>query len=107
MNKKVNASESPIPKRLLEARKRAGFSQKSLGIAAGIDEFSASPRMNQYEKGIHAPSFSTVERLAEILGVPVPYFYAENDDIAALLLCFHELNDKERKSLLDIVNQAH
>jgi len=37
---------SPLPKRLKEARLAAGLSQKQLGIAAGIDEFSASPRCN-------------------------------------------------------------
>ncbi|EDH9073974.1 transcriptional regulator, partial [Salmonella enterica subsp. enterica serovar Agbeni] len=31
-------------KRLKEARLAAGFSQKKLGIAAGIDEFVASTR---------------------------------------------------------------
>ena len=40
-------------KRLKEARLAAGLSQKKLGIAAGIDEFVASTRINRYEKGIH------------------------------------------------------
>lgn len=108
MNVKVKPSnDSPFPKRLLEARMKVGISQKALGIAAGIDEFSASPRMNQYEKGIHTPPFSTIEKIAEILNVPVPYFFAEDDDVAALLLRFHTLNEKERKSMLDISNQSH
>lgn len=38
-------------KRLKEARTAAGLSQKKLGIAAGIDEFVASTRINRYEKG--------------------------------------------------------
>ena len=61
------ASESVIARRLREAQTRAGLSQKQLGIKAGIDEFSASPRINQYERGKHTPDYSTVERLAKVL----------------------------------------
>lgn len=42
---------SSIYKRLKEARLEAGLSQKRLGIAAGVDEFVVSARMNQYETG--------------------------------------------------------
>ena len=38
-------------KRLKEARLRSGLSQEKLGVLAGIDEASASARMNQYERG--------------------------------------------------------
>ena len=48
---------------------RAGLSQKQLGIKAGIDELSASPRIKQYERGKHTPDYSTVERLAKVLKV--------------------------------------
>lgn len=50
-----------VAKRLKEARLAKGLSQKKLGIAAGIDEFTASPRMNQYERGVHIPDYSTLE----------------------------------------------
>ncbi len=50
------SSECPYPKRLKEARKAMGLSQEKLGIKAGIDEFSASARMNQYEKGSTYPT---------------------------------------------------
>ena len=36
--------------RLKVARKTAGLTQEALGIAAGIDEFSASARIKQYGK---------------------------------------------------------
>ncbi len=47
-----------LPHRLKEARLRAGLSQQKLGILAGIDEATASARMNQYERGIHTPDFA-------------------------------------------------
>lgn len=76
---------SPLPKRLKEARIAAGISQKELGIAAGIDEFSASPRINQYETGKHTPDFTTLKQLANVLAVPTAYFYAEEDDLAVII----------------------
>lgn len=81
---------SVIAERLREARVRAGLSQKKLGILAGIDEFSASARINQYERGKHSPEFSTVERLAKVLGTPTPFFYCRDDGLAAWILRFSE-----------------
>lgn len=74
--------------RLKEARLRAGHTQEQLGILAGIDEFSASARMNQYEKGKHMPDFDFVEKLALALNVPAPYFYARDDNLAKWILSF-------------------
>lgn len=71
--------------RLREAREAIGISQKQLGILAGIDEFGASARINQYERGKHIPDLLTAQRLAAILGVPVSYLFEPNDDLAALL----------------------
>ena len=52
---------SVVARRLKEARVRAGLSQKQLGIKAGIEEFSASPRINQYERGKHTPDYGPSE----------------------------------------------
>lgn len=80
-----------VAKRLREARERKGLSQKALGIAAGIDEFSASPRINQYERGKHIPDLLTMEKLASVLDAPVPYFFAEDEQLAELLMLLHSL----------------
>lgn len=77
-------------KRLKEARLRAGLSQYKLGVLAGVDEASSSARMNQYEKGKHQPDLETVKRIAKVLDVPVAYLYAEEDELAALIIAFHE-----------------
>lgn len=90
-------AKSPIAKRLKEARLEAGLSQKSLGIAAGIDEFTASARMNQYETGKHTPDYSSLASIAKVLKVPVAYFYADSDDIALVIKLFIKL-DKIKKS---------
>lgn len=93
-------SESPICKRLKEARLAAGLSQKKLGIAAGMDEFSASSRMNHYEIGRHQPDFETLKRIGKVLKVPVAYFYAEGDDIAAVIALFYKMSKAERARFL-------
>ncbi len=90
-----------IAKRLKEARLAKGLSQKKLGIAAGIDEFTASPRMNQYERGVHIPDYSTLERLAQVLEVPVPYFYAADEELADWIKCFPRLGKAEREKIID------
>lgn len=56
-----------LPHRLKEARVKKGISQQKLGVLAGIDEATASARMNQYERGIHVPDFELVCRIAEVL----------------------------------------
>ncbi|MCL2872594.1 MAG: helix-turn-helix domain-containing protein [Betaproteobacteria bacterium] len=87
-------------KRLKEARCKAGLSQERLGVLAGIDEMSASARMNQYERGKHEPDSSMVARIAHVLNLPTSYFYAEDDDEAKLLQWFYRLSADERTELM-------
>lgn len=92
-----------VAKRLKEARTRAGLSQERLGVLAGIDEMSASARMNQYERGKHIPDFGTVLRIAAVLKVPAAYFYAVSDDEADLLLKFHRMTKAQRAEVISFV----
>jgi len=78
-----------LPHRLKEARVRKGISQQKLGVLAGIDEATASARMNQYERGIHVPDFELMCRLAEVLSVPSCYFYTVEDELAELVRLWH------------------
>ncbi|OWT72848.1 MULTISPECIES: helix-turn-helix domain-containing protein [unclassified Achromobacter] len=80
-----------LTSRLKEARLRAGISQERLGVLAGLDEMSASSRMNQYERGKHTPGFFLIERLASALDIPAPWFYARDDDMAEMLMAYHSL----------------
>jgi len=71
-----------LERREKNARTEAGLSQKTLGIMAGIDQFSASARMNQYETEKHVPDFGTIKRIAKVLNIPTAYFYCEEDELA-------------------------
>ncbi|WMN59552.1 helix-turn-helix domain-containing protein [Pseudoalteromonas xiamenensis] len=92
--------ESPTPLRLKEARKAAGYTQQQLGIALGMEPNTASARMNQYEKGKHAPDYTTMKRIADELGVPVAYFYCEEPQLAELIKILGTLSSKEQEVLL-------
>jgi len=96
----VKRANSPLARRLKEARVRKKVSQKELGILVGIDKFSASSRMNQYEKGRHAPDYSMVQRLAEFMEIPACYFYTEDDQLADMILLFSRLDEGARKEFI-------
>ncbi|WP_273428639.1 helix-turn-helix transcriptional regulator [Chitinibacter tainanensis] len=91
---------SPFPARLKEARLNKGLTQLQLGVRMGMDENSASARMNQYEKAKHAPDYDTMKRMAEVLGVPVAYFFCETELDAKLTEALGMLSEDQKKSLL-------
>lgn len=92
-------------KRLREAREATGLSQKQLGIQAGIDQFVASARINQYERGKHVPDLLTAERLAAELKVPMSYLFEPNDDLAKLLRFASRLPSSKLRALLKTLDE--
>jgi transcriptional regulator with XRE-family HTH domain len=86
--------------RLKDARTQAKLSQERLGVLAGIDEMSASARMNQYERGKHEPHSSLVERLAKVLSVPQSFFYEKDEDVARLLVILYKKPAEERRQIV-------
>lgn len=96
---------SVFTRRLKEARLRKGLSQEQLGVLAGIDEFSASARMNQYERGKHVPDLATIERIATALEVPLAYLFAANEGEARLLTAFHGLPIEAQEAVVAYVEQ--
>ena len=101
---KLSPDGSPVAKRLKEARKNAGLSQKTLGEMAGVDPNSASARLNQYEAGKHSPDFGMLQRLAKVLNVPVEFFYTCDDDIAKLLVKIYLMDNTIREKFLRRIN---
>jgi len=91
-------------KRLKEARLAAGLSQKKLGIAANIDEFVASTRINRYEKGVHEVDTNTAQNLADVLNVPLAYFYTTDDQLAYIVQRFEKLPVNLRENILGIIS---
>lgn len=77
------------------------MTQEEVATKAGIDEFSASARISQYETGKHTPRFEIAVNLAKALGVPVEFFYAVEDRTAELLLVWFELPALQQAEVLD------
>lgn len=91
--------------RLKQARLAAGLSQKQLGIDAGIDEHVASTRINRYELGVHKPDLLTVRKLAEVLKLPVAFFYTDTDeDVADLLFSYSRADSIVRRQVHLLLN---
>lgn len=93
-------------RRLREAREATGLSQKQLGIQAGIDQFVASARINQYERGKHVPDLLTAQRLAVELQVPMSYLFEPNDDFAMLLRSASRLSTAKLRALLKTLDEG-
>lgn len=93
--------ENPIPARLKQARKKAKITQKDLGIKIGMEPSSASGRMNHYEKGRHTPDITALQRMADELGVPLNYFFCEDDSTAELVCLIDKLSEEDKLLLIN------
>ncbi|MGR5069410.1 MULTISPECIES: helix-turn-helix domain-containing protein [Vibrio] len=95
--------QNPFPQRLREARKQANLSQKALGVCIGMDESTASARMNQYEKGRHTPDVRTLKLIADALDVPLNYFFCEDEASAELAIAISKLSADQKKKIAEII----
>ena len=92
--------QNPIPIRLKQARAKSGITQKQLGILIGMDENSASGRMNHYEKGRHIPDLTTLKKIADELNVPLNYFFCEDETTAELVIEISKLDIEKKLKLI-------
>lgn len=103
----VSDTTRPIlAQRLAEARSRAGLSQAQLGVLAGMEPEVASPRVNQYERGVHEPRADMAKKLAEALNVPAAFLYTEDEMLAKLLLRWNDLSKAQKRDLVKQVEQS-
>ncbi|WP_213072094.1 helix-turn-helix domain-containing protein, partial [Acinetobacter baumannii] len=74
---------------------------------AGIDESSASARMNQYERGKHVPDFLVASKIAEVLELPTAYFYVEDDLLAEIIQKSYKLSTEQKNKVLVFIKSLH
>lgn len=91
-------------RRLGEARESYGFSQTDLGVAVGLDESSAGGRISRYENGIHQPKLGMQQLFAQVLELPMTFFYTEDDE-AARLIANSSRSDKPIQRRIEIKNR--
>jgi transcriptional regulator with XRE-family HTH domain len=77
-----------------------GIPQDKLGVAVGMDEGTSSARISRYETGIHEPAFAIAANMAQVLQVPVAYFYCEDDRLADFLVTYAKLTDGQKTQVL-------
>lgn len=94
-----------IGKRLKIARVNAGLTQTELGVRAGLDEESASSRVSSYENEVHAPDFGLACKFAAALDTPEAYFYAVDDDLATVILQYHQYKKSHSGSIVFVKPQ--
>lgn len=87
--------QSIFGSRLRTAREKAGLAQDRLGVLIGLDEGCSSARISRYETGVHEPPFETAQKLANVLQVPVAYFYCPQNELAELLMACYPLTTNE------------
>jgi transcriptional regulator with XRE-family HTH domain len=82
-----------------------GISQEALATGAGIDEFSASARISQYETGKHVPRYEIACKLAEVLKVSVAFLYSNDESTAQMLLLWQGASAAARQKAIKALEQ--
>jgi transcriptional regulator with XRE-family HTH domain len=93
-----------LGQRIRQAREQRGLSQEELAALIGKDQRAVS----EYERGKRRIAVNDLPAFAQVLGVPLAYFYEETlspDDFdVALLREFHRLTTPQAKqAAIDIV----
>jgi transcriptional regulator with XRE-family HTH domain len=87
--------------RLVQARELRGLSQRALGDLMGLGKEKGSSRINRYEHQVTAVGFDNLQKLAEVLEVPVAYLLAETPAMADAILALsrkptHDLTEADQ-----------
>ncbi len=61
--------------------------------------------MNQYEKGKHTPDVQTLKLISDELGVPLNYFFCEDEFSADLAKNLNKLSDSDKQIVLALAAQ--
>ena len=72
-------------------------------MSAGLPPQSGAVRINRYEKAVHDADLATARRIAQSLGVPLAFLYADTDVLAEAILTLGLLSKSEqRKAVADL-----
>lgn len=100
-----------IVKKIKELRNAKGMSQKELAMTIGIDQAQYS----RIESGKVEPTLSSLERIADALGIGIGEFFSErptidvntyDKSILERLRLLEELGEEEKKPIFSIIDMA-
>ena len=101
--------ENNIGKMVRELRISVGYTQEQLAEKIGID----NKHLSKIEKGIHVPSYKTMQKLSNVFGLKLNFFEGETDTISqnpiyvkSLKILNSAKTDAERKYYLDVLKLA-
>lgn len=97
----IEDAKTRFCRRLKATRKAQKMTLEKLGVAIGLDESCASTRISRYEHGVHAVEPNTAERIAQVLDVPLAYFYADTEELAELTNIFDHQDHERQQRLLN------
>ena len=89
--------------RLVQARQLRGLSQRALGDRMGLGKDKGSSRINRYEHQVTAIGFDNLDKLAEVLDVPVAYLLADDAAMADAILALSEADESQRDVLATLI----
>lgn len=101
MSKSEHPNSKTFGRRLRARRQELDMSQEALGVAIGIDESSSRGRISRYELGVNEPAIAISRLLAKALGVPVGYFYCDDDLEAEALLIIHAVSTDQKRRIVE------
>jgi transcriptional regulator with XRE-family HTH domain len=89
--------------RMQQARLDAGYTQEELAQKLGVTPITLS----RWETGARYPSFEMLERFAEAVDKPLPFFFEreprESEALQALFRMANELRDEQLEEILEYI----
>jgi transcriptional regulator with XRE-family HTH domain len=68
----------------------------------GLEVSSARARISRYETGEHDPSEATALKIAEVFGVPLAYFYCNDQRLGDIIRCYDRMDEAGRDQLAEL-----
>jgi transcriptional regulator with XRE-family HTH domain len=68
----------------------------------GLEVSSARTRISRYETGEHDPSEATALKIAEVFGVPLAYFYCDDQRLGDIIRCYERMDEVGRAQLTEL-----
>ncbi len=94
MQKKSTPIDQLVGSRVRQRRMALGMSQEKLGEHLGV----TFQQVQKYEKGVNRVGASRLQRIAEVLGAPISFFFEE-----ASRGLDHEIEKQEAHSLSNVL----
>jgi len=69
----LKSNETSLGEKLREGRANTGLKQRQVADYLGLQSMAIS----NWERGVNAPSYEKLGKLAELYGVPVGWFFEE------------------------------